>query len=160
MQGVLYPHICSTPCLSNNFVESIGVAIALTLCKQTSFLCNWCMHNNFSMILQIMESCFTPCGIFFLPSSLVVTQIRSEFITCLGALFQENLCKVTFLCIYLNLNLLIIGDVLIRWSVCGLCSTLQKNWMMSFDSNGGSKINLGVESLIPLVLCHGVMLKP
>ena len=31
--------------------------------------------------------------------------------------------------------------------------------MLSCDSNGGSNINLGVESFIPLVVCHGVLVK-
>ena len=66
-------------------------------------------------------------GIFVLPSCAVVTQIRSEFLTCLGALFQEDVCEVPFLCIRLNFNLLIIGDVLIRCAVFGLCNTLQNN---------------------------------
>ena len=31
--------------------------------------------------------------------------------------------------------------------------------MMSCDSNGGSNIDLGVKFLIPLVVCHGVLVK-
>ena len=31
--------------------------------------------------------------------------------------------------------------------------------MLSYESNGGSNINLGVEFLVPLVIDHGVLLK-
>ena len=96
------------------FFKIVGVDIALPLCKLNAFLCRCCIHNTLSMLLQIMENCLKTCGVFVLPGCLVVTQILSEFITCLGALFQEYLCEVPFLCIPLNFNLLIIGDVLIR----------------------------------------------
>ena len=141
------------------FFESIGVAIALTLCKQNSFLCSWCTHNTLTIVLQIMESFLTTPWIFILPSCVFVTQIRSEFRIYIGVLFQEDVYEVPFLCIRLNFNILIIRDVLIRCTVCVWYSLFQNNWMVSCDSNVGSNINLGVEYLIPLVISHGVLVK-
>ena len=127
LQGVLYSHTCSNPCLYKFFFEIIGVAIDFPLWKRTAFLCSWCTHNTIDTILQIMDSCLTTRGIFVIPSCVVVNQIRSEFLIFLGTLFQEDVCEVTFLCARLNFNILIIGNDFIRCAVCGLWIPFQKN---------------------------------
>ena len=43
---------------------------------------------------------------------------------------------------------MIIGDVLIRCDVCGICIPFQKNRMLSCDYNGGSNINFGVYGIL------------
>ena len=145
MQGVLYPYTWSTPCLSNAFCRKYW-GCHFPYFVQTNFLLVKLVHaQNSCYYSPNNEELIDDSWDIFLPSCVVVNQIRFEFLTCIGALFQEDVCKVPFLWVCLNFNLLIIGNVLINCAVCGMCSPFRNNWMVSCESNGGYNINLGVK---------------
>ena len=94
MQGVLYPHTCITPCISNTFGRKYRG------CHWPSFVKTNCLlvklvHKQHSCYASPNNGEFLDDSWDFFPRSCVfVTQIRSEFLTCLGALFQEYVRKV------------------------------------------------------------------
>ena len=102
MQSVLYSPTCRTTCLSNTFCLKY-CSLHLPSFVQTNFRIVQLVHAQQSCYAsrnngELLDNSWD----IFLPSCAVVTQIRSEFLTCIGALIQEDVCEVHFLCIRLK----------------------------------------------------------